>query len=451
MHAVLRRHLLPPDGRESAALLLCQKATGRQRTRLIGHEVVLIADETCNERTAISVNWTVDDYLPPDKVTEIEQQGMSIISLHSHPRGVNAFSSTDDINDRRLFGSINGWFDDRRPHGSAVMVRGGRMFGRVVKPSGEFVPMANIVTVGERLKFWGSADAPVMPLAGERIAQAFGKNTLRQLRKLRVGVVGCSGTGSVMIELLARNCVGNLMLVDPDHVGVENLNRIVNANVNDAEDKLPKVEVLARAVESMGTGTKVDTYQKATHSKEVVEALLDCDVIFGCVDSAEGRYHLDIIASACQIPYFDVGVSFALRDNGRITDITAVSNYVRPGGAYLKQRGVYRTEQVTAEGLRRENPEHYKMMLEKDYLPLVDENQPAVMSVNMQASCMAFNDFLARLHGFRLDPDSEFSKQQFRLVHGSYETESDELADYELFDQYSGLGDESFLLAQLKD
>ena len=38
---------------------------------------------------------------------------------------------------------------------------------------------------------------------------------------------------------------------------------------------------------------KVDAYQGLTDSKKVVEALVDCDVIFGCVDSAFGRYHLE--------------------------------------------------------------------------------------------------------------------------------------------------------------
>ena len=46
---------------------------------------------------------------------------------------------------------------------------------------------------------------------------------------MSIAVVGCSGTGSPVIEQLARLGVGRLVLVDPDRVEEKNLNRIVNA------------------------------------------------------------------------------------------------------------------------------------------------------------------------------------------------------------------------------
>ena len=49
-----------------------------------------------------------------------------------------------------------------------------------------------------------------------------------KLQNLSVAVVGCSGTGSPVIEQLARLGVGRLLLVDPDVVKVKNLNRILN-------------------------------------------------------------------------------------------------------------------------------------------------------------------------------------------------------------------------------
>ena len=49
-----------------------------------------------------------------------------------------------------------------------------------------------------------------------------------------LAALGCSGTGSIVVEQLARNCIGELVLVDSDHVEHKNLNRIVNSTADDA-------------------------------------------------------------------------------------------------------------------------------------------------------------------------------------------------------------------------
>jgi len=76
---------------------------------------------------------------------------------------------------------------------------------------------------------------------------------------LSVGVVGCSGTGSPVIEQLVRLGVKRLILIDPDIVEAKNLNRIINSTVDDVENKKSKVLAIADAVQRIGLGTKVDS------------------------------------------------------------------------------------------------------------------------------------------------------------------------------------------------
>ncbi len=177
-----------------------------------------------------------------------------------------------------------------------------------------------------------------------------------------------------------------------------------------------------------------------------MSALVDCDVLFGCVDSAFGRYHLECVASAYLIPYFDVGVHIEADGTGGIGVADAVSHYIHPDGRDLWSRGAYRMDQVTAENWRRTDPEHYARQRDAGYLAEIEEESPAVMSVNMQAACMAFNDFIARMHSFRLDRDREFATQRFRLVHGCFEHETDEGKPHRLFARYRGTGDNSLLV-----
>src|SRR5205823_6291294 len=132
---------------------------------------------------------------------------------------------------------------------SAVMLPDGQMFGRVVTADGQCLPLSLIAVGGDDLHFWHEdAVEAELPEFTRRHAQAFGKGTTERLRRLTVGVIGCSGTGSPVVEQLARLGVGKLVLVDPDKVEEKNLNRILNATMGDAIAGRFKVDVAAEAV-----------------------------------------------------------------------------------------------------------------------------------------------------------------------------------------------------------
>ena len=451
-HQRLYRHLHPGDGLESAAIILCHHGRAKDNLRLIANELIFIPADVCVKRTSTRLVWPFANYLPPEKITEIDKKGLSVMTMHSHPDGIDRFSSVDDKNDKPLFHSVCNWFDNDRPNGSAIMIPDGKIVSRLVTVDGKFIPIQSVATVGENIQIWKRPRKRPLSLdAGLRISQTFGKGTFNLLRNLRVGVVGCSGTGSILIELLARNCIGSLVIADPDCVEEKNLNRIINATKTDARKNNPKVGVLKRMIAKMGTGVHVEAYQAHTSDKELIESLTSCDVIFGCVDSAEGRYHLECIASAYWLPYFDVGVYLEADSNGTILQADAVAHYMHPENASLLSRGGYTSNQVTAETWYRTDRKYYKKQRAAGYLAAVGEDQPAVISVNMQAACMAFNDFLARLHGFRLDRNDDFATQRFRLAHGHYSNESSECKSVSVFDKYSGMGDRSFLIKQLKN
>src|SRR5205814_7746412 len=138
------------------------------------------------------------------------------------------FSSVDDEADRALFPSIYAWLDSDSPHGSSILMDDGRMFGRVVTEEGNFHPLESVTIIGDDIRHWRSLTKGhgYVPEHARRIAQTFGTGTYERLHNLRIAVVGCSGTGSPVIEQLARNSVGSLVLVDPDRVEETNLNRI---------------------------------------------------------------------------------------------------------------------------------------------------------------------------------------------------------------------------------
>ena len=445
VHRSVWEYLHPGDGLEAAGVILCNQGTGEDYQRLVAADFLGLPYDM-SERRVDFVSWPFEQHFSPERIAEVDQRGQSIVTIHSHPSGYTEFSDIDNTNDRELFSSINNWFDDNRVNGAAIMTPDGVIHARAVSGKQEFTSFESVCIVGTTIQLWKAARSSTRTAYESKLSQTFGEGTLDCLRTMRVGVVGCSGTGSIAIELLARNAVGELVIVDDDALEEKNLNRVVNATLTDAAKRRPKVDALRNAIAGLGLATTVNTYEKVTDSPEVVCALVDCDVIFGCVDSAFGRYHLECLANAYLIPYFDVGVHIEADGQGGITSADAVAHYVHPDGTSLLSRGVYTMEQVMAEDWKRTDPGYYNQQRVAGYLAEVGEEQPAVMSLNMQAVCMAFNDFMARIHSYRLDENEVFGTQRFRLVHGCYENEPDMKERHPLFDRYKGTADASILV-----
>ncbi len=449
-HKKLKTHLFI-DNLESVALIFCHQSISTKQIKLVAFDIVLIPDKEC-ERSKTNITWSVEKYFTPKQIETIDKNKLSLITIHSHPKGFNDFSKIDDDNDKTLFSSVNNWFDNNRANGSAIMLPNGDIFGRIVSDKGKFIPFSHISIAGSNIQMLRHKNKNYqVPEFAKRIAQTFGKGTFSVLKQLKVGVIGCSGTGSIIIELLARNCIGELVIIDPDTVEEKNLNRILNTSLVDAQQNKPKVEILKKAIKKIGLGTNVLTYQSTTYDKKVISALKQCNILFGCVDSALGRYHLDCLSSAYLIPYFDVGVGIESDKKGGINQAIMVSHYIEPAVSSLLSRGAYTSEQVSAESLKESNPADYKKQQQEGYIIGVDENQPAVISINMQAACMAFNDFMARIHNYRLDDNSEFSIQKISLTHGYYEHKQDNTGVHKLFIKDLGKADQSNLLNYAKD
>jgi hypothetical protein len=421
-HAELHQHLFPGDGLEAVAFLVCGRRNGA-RHRLYVRKVAPVPYERCSVRAPDRVTWPTD-VLPP-LLAEAERRGDAIVKIHGHS-GFDRFSDVDDQSDRALFPSLYCWLDSESPHGSAILLDDGRVFGRVCRPDGGFEPFETVAVIGDDLKFYRNTDAgEAVPEHARRVAQTFGKGTFAALRGLKVGVVGCSGTGSPTIEMLARNCVGKLVLVDPDVVEPKNLNRIFNSRLADAEARRPKVEVLAVAIEGMGLGTDVQIFGRDLFDRDVVFALADCDVLFGCMDTVDGRHLLSRLAAYYSLPYFDLGVKLEADGHGGVDQVAGSVHYLKPGGSSLLSRHVYSAEQVRAAGLARTDPGAYRRQVKEGYIRGVAEDRPAVIHVNTLVASLAVNELLARLHPFRLDSNREFAVRRVSLSHDIFAREPD--------------------------
>lgn len=445
-YAALQEHLFPGDGKEAVALALCGRYHGENSHILMINQIIALPYEDCI-RTEDQVTWKTDilDSILP----EAEKKGMAVLKIHSHPNGFDRFSKTDDISDRRLFSSVYAWLDDGFPHMSAIMLPDGRILARVVDRQGGWHTVNTISVAGDDLLFWhnDTENQKTAPQAfEEKNGQFFGEETYARLRKLSVAVVGCSGTGSPLIEQLARLGIGNLKLIDPDVVKEKNLNRILNTTYQDTVDERFKVDVLAEAIESMGLGTVVEPISKNLINLEVMRQIAECDVLFGCMDSVEGRYYLNRLAVFYSIPYFDLGIRLDADGLGGVSCSCGSVHYLQPDKSSLIGRGMVSLQLVGDEGMARRNPAVYEGQRHEGYMRNVHVERPAVITFNMMIASMAANELIARLYpGFRRVSNADSARRTFDFRENDHMCESDgEFCPY--LAKYAGRGDTPLFL-----
>jgi hypothetical protein len=423
-YEMLKNHLYPGDGKEAVAIALCGRYLYNGLSKIMIHELYPIPYEDCFIREEDIIQW--DTKIIQSIFEKAHNKHLSILKIHSHPTGYKEFSDTDDKSDEELFTSAYGWIDDEGPHASAIMLPNGEIFGRFFLEDLTEVPIDKILVIGDEIKSFPISLDIKADESGKRTAQAFGNKTYQLLKGLKVGIVGCSGTGSPVIEQLVRLGVGELIIADPDYVEHKNVNRILHTTIEHANSQKLKVDVLEEGINKIGLGTIVKSFNENIYnSEELLLELASCDFIFGCMDSVDGRHLLNQLATFYLIPYIDLGVKLEADGKGGISKICGSSHYLQPGKSSLLSRGVYTTEDLRAAGQFRKNPEEYANLLKNSYIKNINVERPAVISVNMLISSIGVNEFLNRLHPYKVEQPKYYATIMIDLTE-SYIVNSNE-------------------------
>jgi tRNA A37 threonylcarbamoyladenosine dehydratase len=155
---------------------------------------------------------------------------------------------------------------------------------------------------------------------------AFGAEALTRLRASTVAVIGAGGTGSAAIEILARAGVGQLIIVDPDHVESSNLERMHGSVPEHAGARVAKATVAAQHAKAIDPSIKVVALRARLPQPEVIDAVVTADVVLGCTDKQHSRLALSDLAFRYLIPSIDCGVVMEGKD-GNVTG--QVAQFVR--------------------------------------------------------------------------------------------------------------------------
>ncbi|GFM31605.1 ThiF family adenylyltransferase [Novosphingobium sp. PY1] len=435
-HRRLAAHLYDGTGLEAVAVALCGRGGHAAHQVFTLHDIVEIPHDE-SERSVTSVTWRTRRLR--EILARAARDNLAVLKMHSHPTGHRDFSSLDDASDADLFSSVV--LKVPGTHLSAVMLPDGEVFARTMLGGRTVHRVERVAVIGDEIRLYGAcAEGGPRSEFDLRHRQAFGDHTADILAGMSIAVVGVSGTGSPVVEMLARLGVGRIVLIEFDVVEEKNLNRIWGSRRAHAEARLNKALMMKRYVEGIGLGTVVEVVDTSIDDPDAIAAVATCDVAVGCMDTFEGRDVLNRVATFYSMAYIDIGVRLDADGAGGIASMSAGVHYLKPGGSSLRSRGVYTDEDLRAEYLRRTDPAFYEDQVRRGYIRGAKVESPAVISINTAAAATAVNELLARLHPYRTRPNADFAVQKLLFSHGRTVTRPEGKPD-DLLAPYVGRGD----------
>lgn len=387
----LSRHLLT-DGGDHAAVILADRADGPRGPRLLAQELILAVDDAdyCEGSEGY---WSLSSAFIRDAVVRARDERLAYLAIHSHPGTTTVgFSRIDLASHERGYPTLR---QVTRHLVGALVLTPMAAAGDLWLPDGTRASLAEVVVPGHtviRLHPRPTDAAPTRPKY-RRQALVLGDHGQEVLARLRVGVVGLDGVGSLAVELLARLGVGELVLVDGGRVQETDLARLVAAEPGDLGR--PTTELAARNATRANPDIGVTIVQDRVENPAARDILTRCDWIFLTADDHAARHWVNELVHRYLIPAMQAGVEIPVDQHGGADQAQAITRLLLPGRDCLWCNGLIDPTRLAIDvhqGRERE--------------PGVDGGGvagPAIITLDALAAAEAVNHFTRAVTGIHTD------------------------------------------------
>lgn len=383
---------------ETAGVLLASPVdTPSGDLRLLGRRILWVEESAYAVRGADALSIGSSGYVP--HLAQAERMGAVALWIHTHPFAPPLPSLADRVVDQEIAELFRGRSGSGR-YGALIVSPNGAdiAFSGFVEDEGG-APRAfdRLWTVGDRLRLTPRFGAPQAGLgpAFDRNVRAFGGAVQATLGELVVGVVGCGGTGSAVVEQLTRLGVRRFTLVDPDALSESNVTRVYGSTPADVGRA--KVDVLGDHVSKIAPDAQCTRLRTTLLMQSAARQLTDCDLVFGCTDDNAGRLVLSRFASYTLTPVIDCGVLLSSEAEGALVGVDARVTYLAPEQACLVCRGRIDVARAAAEMM---TPEERVRLADEGYAPALAGVEPAVVAFTTWVAAAAVSELIERLTGY---------------------------------------------------
>lgn len=397
----MRERLLQGQDQETFALLLGKRINAGGRTVIrVGEAVYPRPADYVGQSNA---SLRLQREFVYRELVRMQQKGLfdTVIDVHTHPfcnEGA-AFSSVDDADEIGFHDWLTATLDDVG-YASIVLSRGDYAAREWVRDEGASLALPATVRTQIIAEEWPDAGAPAVADELEknledqqqgflaRSVLALGVDTLAgMMRDQTVGIIGVGGLGSVIAENLIHTGFQSLHLVDPDHLEITNLNRIVGATYADAVAGRYKAAVVKEHLLRINPKALVHDHFTGIEDASLLPVLMDCDWLMVATDSHFSRFHSQRIALEFGIPLISAGVNISA-DEGVVTDMSGEVIIARYGDRLcLNCLGRINPTVVAAEA--HAGDDIARALVARGYVTGAEVKQPAVKTLNAIVGAMA--------------------------------------------------------------
>jgi hypothetical protein len=392
MHDAIRESVFRDPSRESMGVILAGVSKTDRKVKLLGRRFVPVPADAYE--TQDYGGLTVCPEFSQQLLRECAAEGLSQIDVHSHPFGPSPdlwFSGIDDEHERKMATYISERLPDSM-YASLVMNQGyskARVW--LSSPRGVYHEEISSLVLAEspfrRLEIGHHQRGGEPRLAEfdrDRFARqvlAFGEQGQLAIARVKVGVIGAGGLGSMFVEGLARLGVENMVIIDPDFAEPSNINRVSGMTLDDGWAGRAKVEIASRAVHSIFRSPKVVALQSSVFAPASVRHLKECDIIVVATDNHATRMFAQRIGAQYPMPVVSAGVNIEVGKNGALTDVSGEFAIALPGatGWCLSCANVYDAQRAAIELA---NAIEQQRWIQRGYIEGADVKAPAVHHLN---------------------------------------------------------------------
>ena len=338
----------------------------------------------------------------------------TIIDVHTHPftRGSVAFSGTDDGDERTFFRFLNDTFEGM--HYASIVFSQNQYSARAwTFSSGSIVARKALLKTQTSPENIASADfredaderyekTAVTHVEGffNRSVLALGLDVMRTIMQDQViSIIGVGGLGSVVAEHLIHMGFHEINLIDPDVLEMSNLNRVVGAYYEDAEQKRAKVDVVKRHLTRINPKATIIAYKKDVHEQEVESTLALSDWLIVATDNHSSRLKAQELSVRYFVPLLSLGVNITVKEN-KIEDMSGEVITARVGDSLCLQC-LNRISPIKVASERHPDQMIREELVKRGYVTGKDIKEPAVKTLNTSVATMAVDMLINQYTGAR--------------------------------------------------
>ncbi len=398
----LRRKLLADRSKEHFAVLL-----GKTR-KIDGYTIITVIDILYPEQAdynqqSVAFLRIRKDFIHRALVELRSRYDVdTIIDVHTHPFTPESvsFSATDDGDEEGFFQFLNERFEG--VHYASIVFSQRRYSARVWTLNGGSI-VARSALLKTQTSVENIASADVRDYADERREKkaqaetesmfnrsvlALGLDVLRSMMHDQViSIVGVGGLGSIVAEHLIHMGFHEINLIDPDVLEMSNLNRVVGAYYEDAQQKRAKVEVVKRHLTAINPKATVRAYKKDVHEREMESVLALSDWMIVATDNHSSRLRAQELSVEYFVPLLSVGVNISVKD-GKLEDMSGEVITARVGD-YLCLQCLNRINPIKVASERHPDAGIREALVKRGYVSGQDVKEPAVKTLNASLATMA--------------------------------------------------------------